>query len=89
MTAFQFLSRAFGLLLCLTALACGADTKDKSPKVRFAVNTPGAAPYLYYDENSKRYEGIVVDFFNSGELLNQFQVIYLDSNRTRSEEHQR
>ena len=86
MTTFQFLSKAFGLLLCLTALAHGADIKDKTPKVRFAVNTPGAAPYLYYDENSKRYEGIVVDFFNSDELSNQFRIVYLDSNRARSED---
>ncbi|MBT3136635.1 hypothetical protein KL866_16330 [Alteromonas sp. ALT199] len=86
MTTFQFLSKTFGVLLCLTALQCGADIKDKTPSLLFAVNTPGAAPYLYYDENSKRYEGIVVDFFESDELSNQFRIVYLDSNRARSED---
>jgi ABC-type amino acid transport substrate-binding protein len=86
MTKFQSLSKILGLLLSLTALECGADIKDKIPSVRFAVNTPGAAPYLYYDENSKRYEGLVVDFFNSDELSNQFRIVYLDSNRARSED---
>lgn len=83
---FQFRLKVLCFLLCLAVLECSANTQDNIPTVRFAVNTPGAPPYLYYDESTKRYEGIVVDFFNSNELSHQFRLVYLDSNRARSED---
>ncbi|MBJ2128470.1 transporter substrate-binding domain-containing protein [Alteromonas sp. IB21] len=86
MPIFHFSLTLLCSLLCLTTFYCRANTQDHIPSVRFAVNTPGSAPYLYYDESAKRYQGVVVDFFNADELSSQFRVVYLDSNRARSED---
>jgi polar amino acid transport system substrate-binding protein len=83
---FHFLSKVLCSFLCLATFQSFANSQVQVPSIRFAVNTPGSPPYLYYDENSKRYQGIVVDFFNSDEMSNQFPVVYLDSNRARSED---
>ena len=72
--------------LWLSIFSACAGTHVQLPTVRFAVNTPGSSPYLYFDERSQRYQGVVVDFFNSPELSSQFSVVYLDSNRNRSEQ---
>lgn len=85
MPIYHFCLKIFCSILFLMAFTCAANSQNQIPSVRFAVNTPGAPPYIYYDETSKRYQGLVVDFFNSTELSDQFRLIYLDSNRVRSE----
>lgn len=67
-------------LLCITVGA----TEPKT--IKFAVNSPGSFPYLYFNETTQTYSGLVVDFFkhleNKGLLVAQF----VDSNQTRSEQ---
>ena len=55
-------------------------------RIKFSVNSPGTAPYIYYDINSDKFEGVVVDFFATLEESGDFVVDYLDSNRARAEE---
>ncbi|ASP48579.1 substrate-binding periplasmic protein [Cognaticolwellia beringensis] len=57
----------------------------KTHHIKFAVNSPGTAPYIYYDFISGKYQGVVVDFFASLEESGSFKVEYLDSNRARAE----
>ncbi|GAB2677834.1 transporter substrate-binding domain-containing protein [Aliiglaciecola sp. 3_MG-2023] len=54
-------------------------------KLVFAINDPGAPPYLYFDEKRHRYQGIVPDFFASFPEDEKFKVVFLDSNRSRNE----
>jgi polar amino acid transport system substrate-binding protein len=51
----------------------------------FCVNSPGSAPYLYYDEKQKKYNGVVTDFFHQLIEDKLLEIEYLDSNRIRSE----
>ena len=70
-----------------SALSVVAEAKAEPPKrLVFAVNSPGAAPYLYLDTDSNQYVGLVVDFFNTMADGNQLYVEYIDANRTRSEQ---
>lgn len=73
--------RLFSLLLILVSHA-NATTQT----IRFAINSPGSAPYIYYDQVSGNYQGVVVDFFDSLEENGHFKVEYLESERARSEQ---
>lgn len=54
-------------------------------KLLFAVNSPGSAPYLYYDVKQQKYLGVVADFFQSLVEDKVVKIEFLDSNRIRSE----
>ncbi|MCF2948013.1 transporter substrate-binding domain-containing protein [Paraglaciecola aquimarina] len=54
--------------------------------LRFVINAPGAAPYIYFDKQQSRYQGVVVDFFNSFNKRDVFNVEYIDSSRSRNEQ---
>lgn len=73
------------LALVLLSSSLHATTTPKQTTIRFAVNTPGSAPYLYYDVATGKYQGVVVDFFNTI-APHKLTVSYLDSNRARSEQ---
>ncbi len=73
------------LALMLLPSSLHATTTPKQTTIRFAVNTPGSAPYLYYDVKTGKYQGVVVDFFNTI-APHKITVSYLDSNRARSEQ---
>ncbi|MBU3001968.1 hypothetical protein [Paraglaciecola arctica] len=73
--------RLFSLLLILVSHA-NATTQT----IRFAINSPGSAPYIYYDQVSGNYQGVVVDFFDSLEENGHFKIEYLESERARSEQ---
>ena len=60
-----------------------AQTPKAKPLV-FAVNSPGSAPYLYFDITTKRYVGLVNDFFAELEKQGIFKALYVDSNQARS-----
>lgn len=74
------------VILSVLPLYSNASTVSKPDVIRFGVNTPGSAPYLYYDENTQSYSGVVVDFFDFVATTNAITVSYLDSNRARSEQ---
>ncbi len=59
--------------------------KNGASKILFAINDPGSPPYLYFDDENRRYQGIIVDFFNSFTEENRFDVQFLDSSRARNE----
>lgn len=69
----------------LTSSFLKAQTLEPQPLL-FAVNSPGAIPYLYFDSTSKSYEGLLVDFFAAHEQKNLFKIEYIDSNQLRSEQ---
>lgn len=54
-------------------------------ELTFAVNTPGSFPYLYYDDPSQTYKGIVPDFFANLKRRERVDVTFVDSNQQRSE----
>ncbi|WP_394223280.1 substrate-binding periplasmic protein [Alteromonas gracilis] len=85
MSLLKCLLKMLGPAACFTSLFCFAYAQGKVSSIRFAVNTPGSPPYLYFDTDSQAYQGVVVDFFASQKLSSQFSVKYLDSNRARSE----
>lgn len=74
------------VIFTLFSLMLISQANAKKYHIRFAVNSPGSAPYIYYDDISGKYQGVVVDFFASLEESGNFKVEYLDSNRARSEE---
>ncbi len=76
------------LYVLSTFLLIIADSTQASEPVKliFAVNSPGAAPYLYLDDTSNEYVGLVVDFFREMEKDKHVIVEYIDANRTRSEQ---
>ncbi|MDU0355160.1 transporter substrate-binding domain-containing protein [Paraglaciecola aquimarina] len=52
---------------------------------RFAVISPGTAPYLYLDQASKKYEGVIVDIVKHMSSSYPIEVTFIDSNRNRIE----
>ncbi|NVK55803.1 MAG: transporter substrate-binding domain-containing protein [Alteromonadaceae bacterium] len=53
--------------------------------INFAINSPGSAPYLYFSQSSRQYEGVLVDLFNSFAEQENYVVNFQDSSRARSE----
>lgn len=54
--------------------------------IRFAINTPGSAPYLYFDTKTQDYQGVLVDFFSGLETRSMYVATYMDSSRARNEQ---
>ncbi|WP_412726196.1 substrate-binding periplasmic protein [Alteromonas sp. D210916BOD_24] len=73
------------LIQCLLIFPCFASDAKPLPVVRFAINTPGSPPYLYFDPEFGNYRGVVVDFFSSEQMQSKYSVRYLDSSRARNE----
>lgn len=76
-------------LLIAVLLQC-VNTAAASPSGQttytVAVNTPGAFPYLYFDEKNQRYVGAFKDFFDDIEKRGELVFDYVDSNQLRSEQ---
>lgn len=85
MSSLKYLLKILCLLACFPTPFCTADDQVQVSSIRFAVNTPGSPPYLYFDSDTQTYQGVVVDFFASQTLSRQFSVNFLDSNRARNE----
>ncbi len=83
------MNKAFGFIIiliqCLLIFQSYAFADTTLPTVRFAINTPGSPPYLYFDSDEGDYRGVIVDFFSSAEMQNKYSVRYLDSSRARNE----
>lgn len=77
--------------LCLLLTILWMPDVNASPEfeekinLTFSVNAPGTSPFLYFDEASNSYQGVVVDFFASFEDKKAFKVVYLDTSRARYE----
>jgi polar amino acid transport system substrate-binding protein len=74
------------ILLSLLFFVCSVDVAAKNEQLIFSVNAPGTKPYLYFDEKTNAYQGIVVDFFATMQGDSAFDVVYLDTSRNRYEE---
>lgn len=74
--------------MILLVLCLALDSFAQSPRdtLVFAVNTPGSPPYLYFDEATSTYKGIVPDFLDKIINDGHFNVQYVDSNRARNEQ---
>lgn len=75
-------------LICLT-LCCltGSQVVIAQPKtLKFAVNSPGSPPFLYFDKFEKKYLGLIPDMLSEAVAKGELDIRYLDSNRTRSEQ---
>ena len=81
---YQFILSLMLVLLslasALTSLALPANDN-----LRFVINAPGSSPYIYFDHEESRYRGVVVDFFESFDDSDAFNVKYIDSSRARNE----
>jgi ABC-type amino acid transport substrate-binding protein len=53
--------------------------------LNFAVNSPGAAPYIYYNPTTLEYQGLIVDIISNWVSQEHAQVNYIDSHRNRTE----
>ena len=76
------------LILVISLLVlCVIDVQGAEPKpLRFAVNSPGSFPYLYFDSQSQTYLGLVPDFFADLEQQGILKAVFIDSNQLRSEQ---
>ena len=74
-------------ILCLATLGLlVSSSSNAQQKLAFAVNFPGAPPYLYLNEKSQTYQGLVVDFFATMRDPEAIEVEYLEMSRARSEQ---
>lgn len=71
---------------CLWVIHSSAFATESKKVVRFAINTPGSAPYLYFDTKTQDYQGVLVDFFSSLEARSIYVATYMDSSRARNEQ---
>lgn len=63
----------------LSALVYGQST------LRFVVNTPGSFPYMYLEQGSREYIGLVSDILSDYARQHDKRIVYIDSNQWRSE----
>ncbi len=68
------------MLLGLVTLYANA-----SKPLKFIVNYPGSAPYLYFDEQSETYKGVIPDILQPLVDSDQLKVTYISNSRKRSE----
>lgn len=54
-------------------------------KMTLAINAPGSAPYLYLDEKSQTYKGVVADFIAVLAAKSHIKIEYLETSRSRAE----
>ncbi|MDO6840740.1 transporter substrate-binding domain-containing protein [Paraglaciecola chathamensis] len=73
------------MLLALLPLSLRSVQAVEPHTLTFAVNTPGSFPYLYFDNNTKSYQGVVRDFLDTLQNRELFDVRFVDSNQQRSE----
>jgi polar amino acid transport system substrate-binding protein len=83
-STYQFLFSRIILLLS-PAIMFSAYSLSSENSLQFVINAPGSSPYLYFDNEGSRYQGVVVDFFESFDKSNAFNVQYVDSSRARNE----
>ncbi|MGJ8680188.1 substrate-binding periplasmic protein [Paraglaciecola sp.] len=53
--------------------------------IKFAVNSPGSPPYLYFNSKTKQYQGFVVDIMEQVQIDFNISSQFVDSHRTRIE----
>lgn len=68
------------------AFDLGAQQVQPAQPLKFAVNAPGSFPYLFFDQPSKSYKGVVPDLMAFLAQKSQLNVIFVDSNPSRSEQ---
>ena len=74
------------LVQCYFEANCRAESPKDATEINFAINSPGSAPYLYYDVQSKSFQGVVVDLLSTLDAQHNYKINYLDSSRARSEQ---
>jgi len=73
-------------IVLLIGSAAADDERSPSTPLKVAINSPGSYPYLYFDDVSEDYQGVVRDLFNTMERELGYSFEYIDSNQLRSEE---
>ena len=81
----MLLLRFSWFFITLLALTFSNHVVAHQKKIVFSVNAPGTNPYLYFDQHTQTYQGIVVDFFATIDSNHAFSVEYLDTSRNRYE----
>lgn len=71
------------LMLIFASLNSGM--LEASQTYKFAVNSPGAPPYLYIDETTNTYIGLINDVIQETSKTYGITFEYIDSNRVRNE----
>ncbi len=73
------------VLLVLLNSPTNASAKQKLEELRFVVNAPGSFPYLYMDDDSNRYIGLVPHLLSDMGKDHNLKIQYIHSNQLRSE----
>ena len=73
-------------IVLLIGSAAADDERNPSKLLKVAVTSPGSYPYLYFDETTQDYQGVVRELFNAMESELGYSFEYIDSNQLRSEE---
>ena len=71
------------ILLFSSSFVCASNSFATENNLGFVINAPGTPPFIYFDEKQSRYQGVVVDFFDS---FDRYNVEYIDSSRARNEQ---
>lgn len=74
------------LLLILLCASLPLFAKTKQPLL-FIVNYPGSPPYLYFDEKTNAFEGVIPDLLKELIESKQLSIKYISNSRKRSEEY--
>lgn len=75
----------FILLVTAALISFTSQAATPSQSYKFAINSPGSKPYLYFNSSSKTYQGVLADLFEELYAQAGIKIIYLDSSRARSE----
>ena len=82
MKIFTFITLFITLFISLFAF----NLKAKE-SLRFIVNHPGSAPYLYFDESQQKYQGVIPDILEELIANGKLDIKYISNSRKRSEEY--
>lgn len=72
------------IALLSSLLAFDIRAKDS---LRFIVNHPGSAPYLYFDKSKNKYQGVIPDILEELIASGKLEIKYISNSRKRSEEY--
>ena len=62
------------------------DLIQASPRtLTLAVNSPGTPPHLFYNQELGIYDGVIPDLLRYAEEDGVFEIVYVDSHRSRNE----
>jgi ABC-type amino acid transport substrate-binding protein len=81
----SYLYNAYALAIPQKKLPATITQKSHGKKLTFVVHYPGSPPYIYKNSKEGNFVGIIPDLFKPLIKSGQFDIRYIQNNRTRSE----